>query len=219
MKTFLRITVAVYVLAGIVLALAPEGVLPTFYKQNVMSALAFASAALIMLPAWIFRSKEPAKQLSLLRLQTVIAAGLLINGAGGLGLYKLYKVGFQYDKLAHFLTALLFTVGLTRFYENWFGKSFKKSLIAAVLLTFFGGILWEFFEFASDRFLGTELLGGGTGLIWEDTTLDVVMNTFGIAIGAVYLFRERRAVSELAEGERFELSRGFRPRRFSRPRR
>lgn len=192
MKIFVRLAVALYLFAAVVLALVPAGSLPTFYKQNVMSALAFVSAALIVLPAFVFRSADPSKKRAVLELQVAVAVGLLINGAGGLGLYKLYKVGFQYDKLAHFLTAFILAVELTQFSERWFQKSPRQSLVAATLLTFFGGILWELLEFLSDRFLGTELLGGGTGLIREDTTLDVFMNTAGIALGALFFFWNRR---------------------------
>ena len=192
MKIFIRIAVAFYVIAGVVFAFADPDVLPIFYQPSVMSILAFVSALLIVAPRIVFWPKDDNGHRALERLQGIIAAGLIINGFGGLGLYKLYRIGFEYDKFAHFLTSLIFMVGLTYFLRDWFKKRFAKSVVISGVAVLAGGIVWEFFEVLSDTFFDTQFLGGGTAAIRADTTMDMVMNVVGIAVGIIWVVWRRR---------------------------
>lgn len=178
---------------GVILILAPQNWFPDFYKPNFMAILAFVSAFLIVLPGFIFKSKDVHKKHSLEKIQVIIAIGLLINGLGGLGLYKLYLIGFQYDKLTHFITPLIFTVGFVYFLKAWFGLTFKRALVFSVSMVIFGSFLWEFLEWLSDYIFDTELLGGGTGQIVRDTVFDLIFNALGIIVGVFYLLRTRKS--------------------------
>lgn len=192
MNKFIKLTVVIYVLMGVILILVPQNWFPDFYKPNFMAILAFVSAFLIVLPGFIFKSENARKKHSLEKIQIILAIGLLINGLGGLGLYKLYLIGFQYDKLTHFITPLIFSVGLAYFLEAWFGLTLKKALVFSVAMVIFGSFLWEFLEWFSDYFFDTELLGGGTGQILRDTLFDLMANAVGIFVGVFYLLTHVR---------------------------
>jgi hypothetical protein len=196
MKIFTKVAVAIYILAGALLIFGNFSFLPDFYQPVLMGSLALVSAFLILLPRAFFRPSGEVQERALWRMQTVIAICLLINGAGGLGLYKLYLIGFQYDKLAHFATSLIFTVGLAYFLRDWFGKRFVKSVAISGTAVLIGGFLWELLEAFSDTFLGTQLVGGGTGNIRRDTTIDIAMNGLGILFAVLYISTKNRLQKE-----------------------
>jgi len=194
LKTLNLIAVVSYVGAGIALVLVDQSILPTFYQPKVMSTLAFVSAILIVLPQVFLRPTSEEKRRVLHKLQFAIALGLLINGIGGLGLYELYKYGIPYDKVAHFVTPLIFLFAIFEFTRTWFDKGFALSLEISGAAVFSGGIAWEFLEIFSDSLIGTSLFGGGTGGAIADTVGDLIMNILGIAVGVVWLVRKQRIV-------------------------
>src|SRR3990172_6312363 len=111
MKNFIKISIVIYLVVGVALQVLPPDNLPSFYRPGLMASLAFVSALLIVLPRLIFRSGwDEKKSHKLLRFQALVALVLLLNGLGGLGLYKLYVVGFEYDKLMHFGVPRLLTL-------------------------------------------------------------------------------------------------------------
>ena len=192
MKLFVKASITLYIIAGALLFFSDFEFFPDFYQPRLMGALAFTSAFLIVLPRIFFKPRNEMQAHALARIQTVITLGLAINGAGGLGLYQLHIVGFEYDKLAHFLTTLLFTMGLVYFLRDWFGKSFTESAAISATIVITGGFGWELLEMFSDVVLGTQLVGGGGEGIGRDTTIDVLMNTAGIGVGLVILATKRR---------------------------
>jgi len=192
MELFVKASLAFYIAAGALLSFGDFGFFPDFYQPRLMGALALVSAFLIVLPRIFFKPRNETQTHALARIQTVITLGLVINGAGGLGLYQLHLIGFEYDKLAHFLTTFLFTVGLTYFLRDWFGKGFTRSVVIAATAVIIGGFVWEFLEAFSDVILGTQLVGGGSGGIGRDTTIDVLMNMAGISFGIVIVAIRRR---------------------------
>ena len=183
MKVFINFSIVIYILIGSVLLLIPSSFLPSFYAPGIMSSLAFVSAFLIVLPQLIFRNQvSEKKKFAVLKLQLFIAGVLLMNGLGGLGLYKLYIVGFEYDKLMHFVGPMFLAFLGFDFISTWFGKSYKTSAILAGILVILGGFFWEILEATSDIFLGTSLLGGGDGLAASDTIADILMNFLGVLV-------------------------------------
>ena len=125
-------------------------------------------------------------------LQFNIAVNLLINGAGGLGLYRLYLIGFEYDKLTHFVTPMLLTVGIYTFLSIWYEWRNKKTLIFVVAGVLVAGFGWEALEYLSDVLFDTQLLGGGSAQVARDTTFDVIANILGITTAVVYLHIKNR---------------------------
>lgn len=188
MKTFIKLSAVVYAAVGAFLLLSPKEIFPSFYKPIVMSSLAFTSALLIFLPKLIFQPRgDKEKEKILLKLQTTIAVVVIMNGLGGLGLYKLYLVGFGYDKLMHFLSPLLIALVGSEFIKIWFKKKSGYATATSALLVIFGGVVWEILEAVSDKFFGTTFLGGGDSIYALDTKQDLLMNVLGVLLGVVLL--------------------------------
>ncbi len=194
-KKISKIIAFIFVIAGLVFILGKRVWFPEFYRPQFMGTIAFISAFLIVLPNLIFKfPDDPLKQKTLNFFQNVLVVSLLLNGLGGLGLFQLYKIGFEYDKLLHLIVPFLSVMALSRFGFDWYKWSFKKSIIISAILVVFGGFLWELFEFFGDRFFKTEMLGYYGKFIAEDTVWDLIINLFGVASGALSsVFIKKRA--------------------------
>ncbi|MDX1607835.1 MAG: hypothetical protein R3251_01350 [Candidatus Spechtbacterales bacterium] len=189
---FSRIFFVVYVVVALVLLALPKNILPGFYNIPVMATLALVSAFIIILPRLIFKPKQKVQERGVAKMQNVLTLSLLINGAGGLGLYKLYQYGFEYDKLMHYATPLILTLGFIYFFRNYSNWPLKKALWRTSFLVFAGGIFWEILEWTSDRLLDTSFVLGGGGIGWRDTIFDVIANILGILTAVIYLHYKSR---------------------------
>ena len=199
MKKASKFIAAVFIIAGLILIFGKREWFPEFYRPQFMGIIAFVSALLIILPRFIFSarggsafsgkpsSEELNKQKSLNLLQAVLVVGLALNSLGALGLFQLYKIGFEYDKLIHFVVPFLSVIAFSRFGLDWYGWSFGKSIILAAVLVILGGFLWELFEFFGDRLFKTEMSGYYGKFIIKDTVWDLAMNFFGV-IGGILSF-------------------------------
>ena len=192
MNKFTKSVIVLYILAGLILLFGPKSLFPSFYKPNLMVALALVSIISIWLPSVIFRTQNEIKKQAREVLQFNIAVNLLINGAGGLGLYRLYLIGFEYDKLTHFVTPMLLTVGIYTFLSIWYEWRNKKTLIFVVAGVLVAGFGWEALEYLSDVLFDTQLLGGGSAQVARDTIFDVIANILGITTAVVYLHIKNR---------------------------
>jgi len=199
MKKFINLSITVYILIGILLLIIPSETFPGFYKPSLMASLAIVSAIFMISPRIIFRKpKDRQSERALLKLQFIITLALIINGLGGLGLYKLYQYGIPYDKFTHLVTPFIFIIGFSHFIRVWFRKNITTSIFASSVLILFGAIAWEFLEAFSDKVIGTNLLGGGTGGIFWDTFWDSVMNVIGITFG---IFAAKRDYKKESTGD------------------
>lgn len=190
-EKFIRLAIISYIIAGLILIFGKIEWLPDFYNPRFMGAMSFISAFLIFLPRIFFRPLETEKQKSLSRFQTTIAISLLINGAGGLGLFRLYEAGFEYDKLVHFLVPLILTASFARFHSQWYSVPVKKSLFLAVIIILLGGVLWEGWEIFADWLFNTRTLGYYGNNITQDTIIDIVMNGVGILAGGIFVIAKK----------------------------
>lgn len=107
-RLFLKYTSIVLVIIGLLLLILPKEWFPDFYKPIFMGIIALLSPILIYLPKFILKKSNPQKRALILNMRFVIAFSLAINIAGELGLFQLYRYGFQYDKFAHFIVPMLF---------------------------------------------------------------------------------------------------------------
>ncbi len=173
--------------------------LPDFYNPGYMAGAAFVSALAIIAPIWIFRSKDPQKHKARLKLQGIILLALALNAAGALGLYKLYLVGFEYDKLTHFLTPLVLVWGVTNFRMEWYGRGLHSALKWSLLLVLTAAVSWEFYEFFADALLGTAMFGAYGEAVIRDTIMDFVMNILGAVLAVIILtfYKNRRGRKKL----------------------
>lgn len=190
MNIFIKILSVLYIVAGVLFLSGPSDWFPSFYHTPSMGILAFASAFLIWLPRFILKKHKESAHF--IKFQFLITLGVLINGLGGLGLYKLYLIGFEYDKLTHFVTPLFLTFAFFILFKHMWGWSFKKSLLSSAILVLIFGFLWEGFEQATNLILDENIfvLGGG-GSALRDTVLDIVANILGIATASFYILRKK----------------------------
>ncbi len=188
---FLKISIWLFLIAGFVLLVGDKKWFPDFYDPEFFALGSLASAFAILLPAFIFHSNDQKKKESLLNFQIALSASLMLNGAGALGLFQLYKIGFEYDKLVHFAVAFTATMALSYFLFRWHDLDFKKSVILSAMLLIFAGFVWELFEFLTDLILGTKTFGIYGMDIERDTKLDLIFDVLGaVSVSLVLLFRK-----------------------------
>jgi len=183
--------IVIYIISGLILLIGKRSWFPDFYNPEFMGALAIISALLIILPRLVFKSENPVRKNAVLDLQTTLAISLLVNGAGGLGLYQLYQYGFEYDKLMHFIVPFLLTISGSRFISLWYNIEIEKALFISAVLIVLGSLAWEIFEFLSDWYIGTQTLGFYGKEITKDTIVDVIINAIGIIAGSIFILRKK----------------------------
>lgn len=157
-----KYAIAFFVVAGLVLLITPHPWWPSFYDLPYMGIAALVCAGLV----WIVPDQ----------FKTPLAIILLLNASGDLGLYELYRFGFQYDKIIHLTSSLIATLVLARV------LGFRR----AALIVIAAGIAWELFEFVMDRYFKTRLFGVYHLFVWQDTMVDAVCNLMGVAAAAAY---------------------------------
>lgn len=161
MAAFQKIAIGFFIVAGVTLLVAPHAWWPEYYDVTYLGIAALVCAAAI----WLVPR----------HLKTPLAVILLLNATGDLGLYQLYKYGFEYDKVIHFVSPLIAVLVLAKL----------RGVRKAVLIVIAGAIAWELFEFLVDRYFKTRLFGVYHLFIWRDTMMDLVMNATGIAVAYV----------------------------------
>lgn len=184
-KLFLKFSSIALVIVGLVLLFGPRHWFPNFYSPVFMGIIALISPFLIYLPKFILKKSTPQKRNLILEMRSVIAFSLLINFAGELGLFQLYKYGFEYDKFAHFIVSMTFAFILGESLREW-GQLHSRKLVLVVFLIVFGsGIVWEIFEAASDYLFKTQEWGVYGNHLALDTYKDMIFNTLGALAGII----------------------------------
>lgn len=186
-RYFLRFASILLVLMGCILLFSPRAWFPNFYSPVFMGIIALVSPFLIYLPKFILRKSNPKKRKLILEMRSVIAFSLLINFAGELGLFQLYKIGFEYDKFSHFLVSMMFAFILGESLKEWEHFSLRKRMLLVLLAAFGVGLIWEFFEASSDFLFKTEEWGVYGQHLVIDTLKDIGFNTLG-AIAGIIIF-------------------------------
>jgi len=197
MQKTIKIISWIFILSGIALLTIGSDRLPDFYNPGYMAGSAFASALAIMILAWFFKSEDPRKKKARIELQGFILLALALNAVGALGLYKLYLVGFEYDKLVHFMTPLILVLGAVRFRMVWYGRDIGSALKWSLGVVLAGAVGWEIFELLSDVILGTETMGLYGEAVVRDTIIDLVMNVLGAVFATIIvIFYKRKKVEK-----------------------
>ncbi len=199
MKRTSKFTTAIFVIAGLILVFGKQEWFPEFYRPQFMGAMAFISAFLIVLSSLIFKLPEvpanPVKN-SIDFFQTSLIIILSLNGLGALGLFQLYKIGFEYDKFLHFIVPFISVVAISYFLYHFYELPFKKSIILAAILVIASGFVWEFFEFFGDNLFKTQMWGYSGKFIIKDTVWDLAMNFFGVIAGTLGLMIFKSSLTE-----------------------
>lgn len=172
---------------GVGLLFGPQERFPDFYHPVYLGVVALLSPLFIYAPYFAMKQDTFRKRSALLKLASVAAFSVSMNMLGELGLFQLYRFGFEYDKFAHFTVSMLFTyvfcevlMELTRF-------GFRRAVITAASIVFVCGILWEAIEFSSDILFGTQEWGVYRQDTISDTIKDILFNTIGIFFGLIIL--------------------------------
>ena len=186
-RYFLRFASILLVTMGCILLFSPKEWFPNFYSPVFMGTVALISPVLIYLPKWILQKGDPKKRKLILEMRSVIAFALLINFAGELGLFQLYRIGFEYDKFSHSLVSMMFAFILGESLKEWEHFSLRKRMLIVFLVVFGAGIFWEFFEASSDFLFKTQEWGVYGQHLVLDTLKDIGFNTLG-AIAGIAIF-------------------------------
>jgi uncharacterized membrane protein YjdF len=118
-------------------------------------------------------------------MRSVIAFSLIVNFAGELGLFQLYRYGFEYDKFAHFIVSMLFAFILSESLREWEHLPLQKIIWLTLVTVFSFGILWEVFEATSDFLFKTQEWGVYGKYLALDTYRDIGFNTLGALAGVI----------------------------------
>jgi len=197
-------SIYVFALIGLMFLIAPKQWWPGFYNPTFFGVTSLLSSVLIILPKLIFRAKEICDREAVTLLRTTILIALLLNGMGELYLYQLYKYGFPYDKILHFIVPFLFVIVLTSFAEVRFGAGFKYSLIIAAFFVTIGSVAWEFFEYLSDLLFKTTEFGIYGQYKFIDTSFDIIFDILGIFTSIISLNQKEfyaKVVSGYCQGK------------------
>ena len=83
-----------------------------------------------------------------------------------------------FDDFVHFVAPLLISIGIFRYFFNIKQYSKGISLVLASSISFGITVLWEIYEYWSDRLFSTQMLKGGI----DDTMIDLSVGLLGIFV-------------------------------------
>lgn len=127
-----------------------------------------------------------------------LSLGFLLDTLGNLwGFYDVQGVLFfpWYDDFAHFVVHILVAVSLLTYFLNIRGFSKKLSVLLSSSLSLSLIVLWELYEYFSDRLLGTTMVKNDL----EDTMFDMVFGVLGTTVGCFLFFLFSKKQKEVKE--------------------
>lgn len=194
MGYFVKIVLYALVIIGAMLLTLPIYFFPPFYDVRYMGMAAIGGIAMIVLLPKILNGatrnadiKHKKKYIDLFR--NFLAIAVTANMIGDLGLYQLYKVGFQYDKMIHFGISLLGVFAGTILLNNIGKIRLSYSVFIAVMIVLVCGVGWEIFERMSDFLFKTHIAGVYASDIDNDTKFDLLFDLVGALCGAGLVYR------------------------------
>ena len=199
LNKFVRFSFFALIIAGLALLLGNKSWWPSFYTPFFYGWAFLTSAGLIILPKYIFRTKDKCRRETLILLQAAIALALVLNALGELYLYKLYQYGIQYDKFLHFTNSFLLVVVIASFLEIWYELPFKKALGFAALAVIAGSFLWEVIEYSSDLIFKTSEFGVYGQYMFSDTLFDLLSDGLGVILSSVFLLAPEKRQARISE--------------------
>ena len=189
MKLFVRISLVVLILAGGALLTLPMSWFPSFYDVRYMGIASIAGAITILIvPATLRVSKTrpgaEQKNRAADLFQFALALAIIGNALGDLGLYQLYKAGFEFDKLLHFSVSALGVFLIPIIVRERFGIPVARTLPFAFLVIVASGFGWEAYEYLVDHAWGTHIFGVNGLDVNTDTTFDLAWDGIGALVGS-----------------------------------
>ncbi|MBI4709177.1 MAG: hypothetical protein HY764_03180 [Candidatus Portnoybacteria bacterium] len=190
-KRVTNLSVYLFVFSGAVFFLGEKNWWPSFYEPNFFGAVFLASALLVMLPGMIFKTSDENKKNMVNLVTLTVAIAVILNALGQVYLFQLYKYGFPYDKIIHFVLPFLFVIVLAFFLEAWYGLPIKKAIKKSVIYIFIGCLLWEVYEFGVDAIFKTTEAGIYGQQKLKDTSFDILLDIAGIALASYFFYSPR----------------------------
>lgn len=164
-----------------------------------MAGISLISVGVVFLFGHLFRTQDKKQNNVVEQCQIAIAASIGMNGLGGLGLYKLYRIGIPYDKVMHFIVPVILLVFGVYFLIHRFNKTKKYAIIFMIIGIFVGSLLWEGVEVVQDRLFGTKTAGVYGEDYVNDTVLDIVSAVVGLGVGTLLVLRSKRVTENFIE--------------------
>jgi hypothetical protein len=189
-RIFITISVWGLFISGIVLLTFPADWFPSFYDVRFFGWAALLDVAIILFLPRMALVKEndidaERKNSGASLFQLFATIMLLNNAAGDLGLYQLYKIGFEFDKLLHFGNSLLCVAVVPIILNKRFEMNFARAVIISFFAVVIGGLIWEAYEYGVDLIWETHIAGIYGLNVKDDTIRDLIFNAAGAVIGAL----------------------------------
>ena len=204
MKLFITISIIALLFAGLILVSFPINWFPSFYDARYIGLAAIGgAAAIIILPrilnalAGTFGAKNRKQAIDLF--QFLLTVAIISNASGDLGLYQLYKIGFQYDKLIHFSTSLLGVFIGAIILHKLFEIRLSYAIVFAFIAVIVCGIGWEVFERISDFLFKTHIAGVYASDVSNDTKFDLLFDAIGSMAGVITSIFQATPIAALDE--------------------
>jgi len=196
MRLFIKISIYLLFIIGVILLIFPINWFPSFYDVRYIGLAAISGVAAIIILPLIFNalastSDVENKKQAINLFQFLLAIIIMFGTIGDLGLFQLYKIGFQYDKLVHFSTALLGVfigaVVLRKLFEIRLSSAVVFAFIAVILC----GVGWEIFERLSDFLFRTHIAGVYASDVSNDTKFDLLFDALGAVSGVILVYLKK----------------------------
>lgn len=186
-KTLTDLSVLIFFCAGLIFLLLPISWFPDFYDVRYMGWSAMASAVIVKyLPMAIrapqgspgFEQKNRAVDL----FKFLIIFSLASNAFGDLGLYQLYRVGLEFDKLLHFIAPFVGVSIIFIILTDRFDFSAANAIAASFLIVMALSAGWEIYEQIADRLFKTRIAGEYGLNVNADTRMDIIFDFMGATV-------------------------------------
>ena len=187
---FVKFSTIILFCAGIILLVFPVSWFPSFYDVRYMGFVGLAYAVLITFLPRLLRVSEnetdaARKNHAADLFQFLLIFVFISNVAGDLGLYKLYTVGFEFDKLLHLIIPFTSVIVISIILNQRFRIRKYYAIAMAFGFIILCGVVWEVYEYATDIILKTHISGVyGLG-ISIDTKFDLIYDVFGSVFGVL----------------------------------
>lgn len=151
----------------------------------------FVGPLFLLLPRYLYQKKW-AQRYNLQFLSTIESFALPLFILPSLGSLGLYRTKLEYDSLVHAITPIFISI-LVAFLLTYHKTSFSKGELLKIslsvfFLTMFLCVLWEFFEWYADKFLGTGMLAGLNQPLNIDTIWDLITDAIGALFGSILVW-------------------------------
>jgi len=192
---FLKLVALFFALAGGFLLISNPQIYPDWFLPGITGFGAFVYLFLLILPRLLFRGSitdAEEKHDTLTKLQNVGAIAFVAGFLGTLGLHRLYMIGLPYDRLLHLVLPYLAVIALIRFLSVWYPRPIWYAMfygVTGILLILIG---WEFAEYLSDLYLGTQAFGQGGENLFSDTLWDVGLGVLGTLVGSIRIYKKNK---------------------------